>query len=125
MLTPEWQLRRLLTKGGPRLSPDSRIEQRSIRRGDCLIWTGQRTRDGYGVIGIGRGKQYRVHRIAWEVCYGAIPDGLLVCHKCDTPLCVNIDHLFLGTAKDNVHDMMNKGRGRLKWKSTKHQQQKN
>jgi hypothetical protein len=116
-VTPEWMLKRLLTKGGPRIDPASRIEHKTVRKGDCLLWTGVTKRDGYGVIGIGRGKQYRVHRIAWEVKYGAVPQGLLVCHKCDTPLCVNVDHLFLGTPKDNTQDMIRKGRRRQSCRS--------
>tara|TARA_R110000822_G_scaffold212393_1_gene347799 strand:+ start:131 stop:616 length:486 start_codon:yes stop_codon:yes gene_type:complete len=50
------------------------------------------------------------HRASWIVHYGEIPDKLFVCHKCDVPNCLNPEHLFLGTAKDNVHDMINKGR---------------
>lgn len=50
------------------------------------------------------------HRASWIVHYGDIPDKLFVCHKCDVPNCINPDHLFLGTAKDNVQDMISKGR---------------
>lgn len=50
------------------------------------------------------------HRIAWEMKNGPIPPGLFGCHKCDTPSCVNPDHLFLGTIQENFDDMRQKGR---------------
>jgi len=53
------------------------------------------------------------HRLAWEEAKGPIPDGLFVLHRCDVRGCINVDHLFLGTAKDNTHDMMAKGRARF------------
>lgn len=80
--------------------------------GDCWIWHGGKRRNSkkqYGRIWIGD-KTTHVHRLAYELLVGPIPKGLLVCHHCDNPSCVNPDHLFVGTAWDNTHDMMAKGR---------------
>ncbi len=76
----------------------------------CWLWTASRMVSGYGQFGIRKGVLTGAHRMAWKLTFGAIPDGLLVCHKCDNKLCVRPDHLFLGTASDNVHDMIAKGR---------------
>lgn len=96
----------------PRLNLLERIAENSKQsESGCILWTGSVTSDGYGVMGIRRNKQYRAHRITWEIANGReIPDGIFICHTCDTPLCVNADHLFLGTPRDNMLDMVTKGR---------------
>ena len=94
----------------PRISVRSRLLERRKMQGECWIYTGAVHHDGYGVIGIGRGRQFRAHREAYKTFVGEIPPGLLVCHRCDVPLCINPKHLFLGTPKDNTQDMIRKGR---------------
>jgi len=74
----------------------------------CWTWTGARNRKGYGEIGA-KGRVQKAHRIAWELTYGPIPEGLDVLHHCDNPPCCRPDHLFLGTDADNMADMMAKG----------------
>jgi hypothetical protein len=78
----------------------------------CWEWQGARTKDGYGVYIPTKGNPHYAHRCAYERIHGPIPDGLLVCHKCDNPPCCNPDHLFLGTNKDNIDDRHRKGRTR-------------
>jgi len=69
--------------------------------------------DGYGMFD-GPWRSRLTHRIAWEMHNGSIPDGVLVLHKCDTPSCVRVDHLFLGTDADNARDRDRKRRRILK-----------
>ncbi len=76
----------------------------------CLFWIGGTpTPKGYGQLKY-KGRTIGAHRLAWILCNGDIPDGMHVCHHCDVPCCVNVDHLFLGTNKDNMEDRGNKGR---------------
>ena len=75
----------------------------------CWVWTGANNGLGYGVMRLGL-KQVYAHRFSYEQFVSPIPDGLCICHKCDNPRCVNPDHLFLGTQKDNMQDCSRKGR---------------
>lgn len=76
---------------------------------DCWQWIAGKSSSGYGAFKH-EGKQYRAHRFSYDLHKGAIPAGLMVLHKCDNPLCVNPEHLFLGTAKDNAEDRNAKNR---------------
>ena len=77
---------------------------------DCQEWEGQRTPQGYGYTTF-EGKHWRAHRLVWTLAHGEIPKGFYICHTCDNPPCVNIDHLWLGTPTDNARDREAKGRG--------------
>ena len=79
----------------------------------CWEWTGAKQQFGnlfYGWL-TRKNKQYLAHRWSWIIENGPIEKGLCVPHKCDNPICINPNHLFLGTQKDNVIDMLSKGRG--------------
>jgi hypothetical protein len=72
----------------------------------CWLWLGSLNKDGYGCSY----PNIRAHRESYVLHKGPIQDGMCVCHKCDTPSCVNPDHLFLGTAYENNLDKVRKGR---------------
>lgn len=75
----------------------------------CWVFNPGKGAHAYGRLSI-KGKMVGAHRIAWELFKGPLPPDTFVCHRCDVPRCVNPDHLFVGSAKDNVHDMAMKGR---------------
>ncbi len=83
---------------------------RYVQKGaGCWEWTACKS-EGRGYMSSGTGSTLRPSRVSWTIHNGPIPAGLHVCHKCDNPGCVRPDHLFLGTPKDNMQDMVRKGR---------------
>ncbi len=93
----------------------SKVDRRASHK--CWMWKGTKAlplSNGmqYGSFGFYDGKtiNYRVHRFAWMLANGRIPDGKVIMHRCDVPLCVNPRHLRLGTQIENMQDMVDKGR---------------
>jgi len=85
-----------------------------VNENGCHICTSHcLSHNGYPLIWI-NGKQYRINRYLWKKENGPIPEKMEVCHKCDNPSCINIQHFFLGTHQNNMSDKAKKGRGLLK-----------
>jgi hypothetical protein len=87
----------------------------------CWEWTANTNNQGYGFIGSGppQRKPLLAHRVSFEIAFGPIATGMCVLHRCDNPLCVRPDHLFLGTLRDNTQDSIAKGRCRLRYAGVK------
>ena len=108
---------RALKPGMPRY-PDGLPLKDKLLRGivvdletGCWIWQRSVVGLGYGATHDTRtGGKIQTHRASYEVFRGPIPESMLVCHHCDTPRCINPEHLFLGTKSDNARDMFRKGR---------------
>jgi hypothetical protein len=84
---------------------------RSAGNDSCWPWLAYCKRNGYGTFFPQRGKCVTAHRYMWLLTYGTYP-GKYVLHTCDNPRCVNPRHLWEGTQRDNMHDMIAKGRHR-------------
>lgn len=93
----------------------------SVKPSKCIEWWRSKHRNGYGqAYDRFEKKQVLAHRLIWQECFGPIPVGMFVLHRCDNRSCVNPEHLFLGSHQDNMTDMLKKGRsnsprGEEKW----------
>jgi hypothetical protein len=97
---------------GRNATPQERFWDKVDDSGECWLWMGAKYSNGYGHFVINR-RDYLAHRLAWEWVNGAIPDGTVLMHLCDTPACVRVSHLRLGTPRENSLDMVRKGRQHL------------
>lgn len=90
-----------------------RFNERIVKDGSgCWLWTASRQKDGYGIFKSYFFGEELAHRVAFRLFRGDIAEGLNVLHRCDTPQCVNPEHLFVGTQRENIADMVSKGRQR-------------
>jgi hypothetical protein len=90
-----------------------RFWSKTEQQGECIVWTGTRTRFGHGKFCTGPHggqKHHHAHRWIWEHLHGALGEGLVVRHRCDNPPCVNPEHLTPGTQRENVGDAIDRGR---------------
>lgn len=104
------QQKRFINGHGRRRPLNVRFWSKVCKTDYCWLWTAGKNKQGYGSISNESGIQVAAPRVSWALHYGEISVGLSVLHKCDNPACVNPEHLFLGTQKDNNIDCYKKGR---------------
>lgn len=92
-----------------RKTDKERFWEKVDKSGECWEWTAGKNSSGYGKFNV-NGKTTSSHRFSYEIANGYIPDGMLVCHRCDNPACIRPSHLFVGTDGDNARDRNAKGR---------------
>lgn len=104
--------RRYIGNQGPKRRPlEDRFWEKVEKTEGCWLWTAANGGPGkYGQFAIHAHYHEGAHRVSYVLNVGPIPEGMGVLHRCDVPLCVRPDHLFLGTAADNIADMLAKGR---------------
>lgn len=125
-------LQRFYTHGDPRVGfaglPEDPVQRAKVRLyskcrpqpNGCVFFIGSHGDCGHGQIAGLDGVNIGAHRLAWILRYGEPPAGMLIRHHCDNPMCVRIEHLALGTQKDNMADMWKRGRQGGQFPTTPH-----
>lgn len=89
---------------------EEEFNKRVDKTNSCWMWTGAKDKLGYGRLSLAKNIKVGAHRFSYALTFGIDPADLCVCHRCDNPGCINPEHLFLGTHKDNSDDKFLKGR---------------
>ena len=89
-----------------------RVMHKVRQVGRCWEWTGASNGVGYGEIRLSKTRMVYTHRLAYELTWGPIPEGMVIAHRCDNPRCLKPSHLFPATQAENMQDMVAKGRAR-------------
>jgi hypothetical protein len=104
------QLARLADRFWSKVDRDGPVPEHCPELGNCWVWTGAVTGWGYGKFSVARSVWAPAHVVSWVLAHGSVPGGLFVLHRCDNPPCLRPSHLRPGTPKDNIQDMISKGR---------------